>query len=81
MNPSTITGNLAFVEVVGVQTFRDRQSSLGPASRNTMSPKIFPCMQRGPNSVAFRTPSHAFAGGGSFQRSAPTGGAAYGTSC
>jgi hypothetical protein len=35
-------------------------------------------MQRGPNAVAAFTPSHFGAGCGAFQRSAPTGGAAYG---
>src|ERR1017187_9121885 len=36
------------------------------------------CMQRAPYSVAWRTPVHAAAGCGAFQRSGPTGGAAYG---
>ena len=43
-----------------------------------MSPKIRACMQRAPNSVAFRTPSHDAGGCGAFQRSSPTGGAANG---
>src|ERR1039457_5440942 len=36
------------------------------------------CMQRAGYSVAFRTPVHAAAGCGAFQRNGPTGGAAYG---
>ena len=37
-----------------------------------------PCMHRAPNCSAFRTPSQCAAGCGGFQRSSPTGGAAYG---
>src|SRR5215831_3200198 len=35
-------------------------------------------MHRGPNSSAFRTPSHFATGWGGFQRNVPTGGAANG---
>ena len=38
----------------------------------------FGWMQAAPNSVAARTPFHFCAGNGGFQRSAPTGGVAYG---
>src|SRR5882762_156552 len=63
---------------VGAQTFRDKQSSLPPGSRNTMSGKIRPCMHRAPNLVAWRTPAHLDGSAGGFHRSFPTGGAAYG---
>ena len=43
-----------------------------------MSPKIAPCMQCGPGSMASRTPSHGVTDRGSFQRCSPTGGAANG---
>src|SRR6185312_1045970 len=56
-----------------------RQSSPMPAERNRMSPNSGSCMQRGPKRVAWRTPLQAGAGCGGFQRSAPIGGAAYGT--
>src|SRR5215467_13899109 len=36
------------------------------------------CTQRGPNSVALRTPLHGFTGCGAFHRNGPTGGAANG---
>src|SRR5579864_9447175 len=58
----------------GVKTFRNRQFSdvlarpNGPAS----------CGQCGANVVASRTPDQLAAGCGGCQRSAPTGGAAYG---
>ena len=48
------------------------------SSRKIMSSYTRACRQRAPNSVAFRTPSHAVAGCGGFQRRSPTGGAAYG---
>src|SRR5262245_9705050 len=60
-----------------------RQSSLvggrsgAPAPRRPPAPPP-PCMQRGPNAIAVLTPSHFGAGCGAFQRSGPTGGAAYG---
>ena len=44
-----------------------------------MSPKIGPCMQRAPNVAACFTPVHGATGCGACHRSAPTGGAAYGT--
>ena len=43
-----------------------------------MSSKTRACMQRAPNSVAFRTPSHDVGGCGGFHRRSPTGGAANG---
>src|ERR1017187_336779 len=43
-----------------------------------MSLYISPCMQRGPNFTALRTPFQAGTGWGAFQRNGPTGGAAKG---
>ena len=57
-----------------MKTFRDRQSSFvlgGPSSDAS-------CGQGLPNAVAFRVPCQAACGRGGRQRSAPTGGAAYG---
>ena len=44
-----------------------------------MSPKIGPCVQRAPNVAACFTPVHGATGCGACHRSAPTGGAVYGT--
>src|SRR5208283_4100181 len=60
-------------DFAGVQTFKYRQSSL------ISEPFLDPCMGRGPNLVAGRTPSHLAAGCGARQRRSPTGGAANGT--
>src|SRR5580700_9990776 len=58
----------------GVKTFRNRQSSDVLAW-----PKgVASCGQCGANVVASRTPDQLAAGCGGCQRSAPTGGAAYG---
>ena len=57
-----------------MNTFRNRQSSFvlgGPSSDAS-------CGHGLPNAVAFRIPSQAGCGRGGRQRSAPTGGAAYG---
>ena len=43
-----------------------------------MSPSRLLCIQRGPQSSAFRIPSHGVTGAGFRHRSSPTGGAAYG---
>src|SRR5580692_4941116 len=59
---------------LGVKTFRNRQSSdvlAWPKGEAT-------CGQCGANVVASRTPDQLAAGCGGCQRSAPTGGAAYG---
>ncbi len=69
----TITGSRSLAAFAGVQMLSVRQSSL--SSLKTMSPKICPCRQRGPNSVASLTPCHGAAGRGACQRSSPTGGA------
>src|SRR3954471_12604510 len=75
-----MTGNFAAPEAAAVQTLIYRQSSLvgGGGGAPARPPPPPPCMQRGPKTSALRTPSHFAAGCGAFQRSGPTGGAAYG---
>src|SRR5215472_3646682 len=59
---------------LGVKTFRNRQSSDVLPWPNGVAG----CGQCGANCVASRTPDQLAAGCGGRQRSAPTGGAAYG---
>src|SRR4051794_24863810 len=68
-----MTGCFADPALLGAYTLRYRQSSLVLASPYEPAS----CAQWGPNLVA-RTLSHGALGCGAFQRSTPTGGAAYG---
>src|SRR5579884_1510064 len=74
----TSTGNRSRPDFAGVQTFRYRQSSFIPFERKPISPNSACCIQRGPNSVASRTPVQFFTGAGGAQRRLPTGGSANG---
>ena len=77
---TTSTGRFSPAARAVVHTFRYRQSSPMPASRETSgSPNIVPCMQRVPQVSALRVPVQGATGWGAFQRSGPTGGAAKGT--
>lgn len=69
-----MTGRRSDDDRAPVQTFRNRQSSLVGGA---LGPP--PCMHRGPNWSALRTPSQRGAGCGVRQRSSPTGAAAKGT--
>src|SRR4051812_37363020 len=60
--------------VAGAYTFRYKQSSLVDGEPNGDAP----CAQCGASSVASRSAVNAAGATGGFQRSAPTGGAAYG---
>ena len=70
----TITGRLRAPALAGVNTFRYRQSSDELATPNEDGG----CGQCGAKLVAVRTPRQGAGGFGGCQRSAPTGGAAYG---
>ena len=67
----------------GAQTLRKRQSSSTPlaSARNPGrgDSSATACGVPGPKASAGRTPVHGVTGSGGRQRSAPTGGAAYGT--
>jgi len=63
----------------GVHTLSVRQSSDWPAAYGSISGYGCPCGQLRPSRSALSTPLQGAAGCGGFQRSAPTGGAAYGT--
>src|SRR6516162_3403497 len=76
-----MTARRSSADLAGVQTFKYKQSSLiglSGRSRKIMSEKTGNCMQRDPNSLAFRTPFQGRTGCGAFQRNSPMGGAAKG---
>ena len=62
----------------GRQTLRYRQSSLTGAPSEASPARGAGCRQAGPNALAARSVRHGATGCGARQRSAPTGGAAYG---
>ena len=71
----TMTGASRWT-VVGVQTFRNRQSSLCGMLAVTPMPGF--CGHTAPNRLASRTPVQCGAGAGGRQRRGPMGAAAYG---
>ncbi len=78
----TITGSRAPGAGAGVHTLRFRQSSPGTSGSGSSAAYVgvYGTLGAvGPYAPASRTPSQAAGGAGAAKRSAPTGGAAYGT--
>src|SRR5512139_919707 len=74
-----MTGRRSLADSAVVHTFRYRQSSLvGGGVAAFGPPGGPPCVQRGPYSVAGRTPDQCATGCGARQRLLPVGGAANG---